>query len=54
MYRYIKSITENQEGQGLMEYALILSFIAAACVMLVSGVGTSLEAKLNNVVNNMP
>lgn len=33
MCRYIRLITEDEDRQGLIEYELVLSFIAAACVL---------------------
>lgn len=48
LQKILKSLT--QKGQGVVEYALILGFVAIIAVYLISGSGLTGELK-NNVDN---
>jgi Flp pilus assembly pilin Flp len=48
-----KVIKLNESGQGLTEYALILAFIAIACVVAVTTFGGSLTGYLQNIANTV-
>jgi len=41
-------------GQGLVEYALILLFIAIAIIIVLSIFGTELADVYSNIVDNIP
>lgn len=41
-------------GQGLVEYALILLFIALAIIIILSIFGTELADVYSNIVDNIP
>ena len=41
------------EGQGLVEYALLLTFIAVVCIVAVTFLGTRISAVLSNVGNSL-
>jgi Flp pilus assembly pilin Flp len=40
-------VSDNEEGQALGEYAMILLFVAVACVAVVSVLGTSIVGLYN-------
>lgn len=40
-------ITDEEDGQALAEYAMILLFVAVACVAVVSVLGTSIVGLYN-------
>ncbi|MBE0607687.1 MAG: Flp family type IVb pilin [Deltaproteobacteria bacterium] len=40
-------VSGNEEGQALAEYAMILLFVAVACVTVVSLLGTSIVGLYN-------
>ncbi len=40
-------VSGNEEGQALSEYAMILLFVAVACVAVVSLLGTSIVGLYN-------
>jgi Flp pilus assembly pilin Flp len=42
---------EELEGQGLVEYALIISFVALVCFFAVKFLQPNISATLNNVSN---
>ena len=44
-----RAFRRGEEGQGLAEYALILTFIAVACVGAFGAFGTSVSGHLNSV-----
>jgi len=41
-------------GQGLVEYALILVFIALAVILILSLFGTELADVYSNIIDNIP
>jgi Flp pilus assembly pilin Flp len=46
---YAKSVSEREEGQALVEYALILSLVSIAAILALTAVGTNVTTILNNV-----
>jgi pilus assembly protein Flp/PilA len=42
---------QNEDGQALAEYALVVGLIAVACVAMVTGVGTGINGMLTKVSN---
>lgn len=45
----IKRLMKEEEGQGLVEYALIIGLVSLACVVLVTAVGTDLKKVWTNI-----
>ena len=43
-----RSIARVDDGQGLVEYALVLLFVAVACVMGVAQVGSGVQVLITN------
>jgi Flp pilus assembly pilin Flp len=55
MFGFIKALmmaTEREEGQALAEYALILAFIAAACVLAVTALGLAISWALDSITGS--
>jgi Flp pilus assembly pilin Flp len=46
---YAKSIRDHEEGQALVEYALILSLVSIVAIGALQLVGTNVTAILNQV-----
>ena len=44
----------DEEGQGLMEYALILLFISAAAIGVLTILGTSVSNLIQSAANALP
>jgi len=44
---------KRQTGQGLVEYALILALISVVAVLVLRGIGSSVNRKLGNVNGNL-
>ena len=45
----IKRFVREEEGQGLVEYALIAALIAVVCVAALQAIGTNANTKLGTV-----
>jgi pilus assembly protein Flp/PilA len=50
---YIKERLEQQEGQALVEYALILSLIAVASVVILGVLGGNIKDLFTQVANDV-
>ena len=46
--------TEGQEGQTLSEYALLLAFIFAVCILAVGGLAVAVSGEWQNFVDLFP
>lgn len=44
---------KRQSGQSLVEYALILALISVVAILVLKGIGTSVNTKLENVNSNL-
>jgi len=53
LYRKARRIIQNQNGQGLVEYALILVLIAIVVMVAVRGLGTSTNTVYSKVNSSM-
>lgn len=49
---FLRRIRED-EGQSLAEYALILVFVAIACVLALTSLGTAVSGPLTNVTGTL-
>ncbi len=53
MITLFKNLWNDESGQGLVEYALILALIAVVCILAVTALGTSVKGKLNEAVTGL-
>jgi len=51
--RVVKAFRRNESGQGLLEYALILMFIAVVCVASLNYFGHKTNNSLGNSANSV-
>lgn len=51
VYANVASRLHQDEGQTLVEYALIGVFVAVACVALLTTLGTSIGTQITNITN---
>jgi pilus assembly protein Flp/PilA len=49
----LKSFIKGDEGVTMIEYGLLAALIAVAVVVIITSVGTDLNAKLNSVDNTL-
>lgn len=47
MLEHLKGMMQNEEGQALAEYGLILALIAVVCIAALTLLGTSVSGMLN-------
>ena len=45
--------SEREEGQGLVEYALILVLVSIVCIAALTALGTSINGILNTIANTL-
>lgn len=50
MFTIFKNFMLDEEGQGMVEYGLILALIAVVAIVVVTGIGTQLVAKFQTVL----
>jgi pilus assembly protein Flp/PilA len=51
MISYVKSFAREDEGQDLLEYALLVALIALVAVVAVTAAGGSVAAIFTNIAN---
>jgi Flp pilus assembly pilin Flp len=44
---------QKRSGQSLVEYALILALISVVAILVLKGIGSSVNTKLSNVNGNL-
>ena len=57
LYVTFQDLKSGEEGQDLVEYALLISFIALLCIAAIAPVGSSLSKMYSNIgttVGNLP
>jgi Flp pilus assembly pilin Flp len=52
MMKFLRKI-KSRSGQSLVEYALILALISVVAILVLKGIGTSVNNKLTNVNGNL-
>jgi pilus assembly protein Flp/PilA len=51
MMTYVRAALRREEGQGLVEYALILSLVSIASIAALTALGTSISDILGTVTD---
>jgi pilus assembly protein Flp/PilA len=49
----IRKFTKDESGATMVEYALMIALVAAACVVAVTALGTALAAQYTTVAGNV-
>jgi Flp pilus assembly pilin Flp len=49
--RIIATLRDREEGQALAEYALIIGFVAMACVLALTSIGQAILTPLENLLS---
>ena len=53
MYLALKALRDGEEGQAMVEYALILALVSVAAVGILSVLGTSVSSIFNEINNDL-
>lgn len=53
IWEMIKAVTRNEEGQGMVEYGLILALIAVVVIGVMATMGTNLNSLFTTVAGNI-
>jgi Flp pilus assembly pilin Flp len=53
MYSFLKAFWQEEEGQDLVEYSLLLAFIALAAIALLSSAGGSIKTIWTSINTNL-
>jgi pilus assembly protein Flp/PilA len=53
LYIKIQSLASHEEGQDLVEYALLIALIALTVITSVKGVATAVNTVFSNVSNSL-
>jgi pilus assembly protein Flp/PilA len=54
MKKLLISLVRDDEGQDLIEYALLAGLISLVCVVAITGVGTKVNALYGSVSASIP
>ena len=50
---YVRQLARNEEGQDLLEYALLVALIALVAIGAVTAAGGSVQTIFNNIANQL-
>lgn len=50
---YVQSVREREEGQALVEYALILSLVSIASIVALGALGTSVSDLFDTITGQL-
>jgi pilus assembly protein Flp/PilA len=53
LYLALTSLRDGEEGQAMVEYALILALVSVAAVGILSVLGTSVSSIFNEINNDL-
>lgn len=45
----MKRLINDEEGQGLVEYGLIIALVALGCILALTALGTNISTFLNRI-----
>ncbi|AMY12260.1 Flp pilus assembly protein, pilin Flp [Luteitalea pratensis] len=54
MKQFLISVVRDDEGQDLIEYALLAGLISLVCVLAITGVGSKVNALFGSVSASIP
>jgi pilus assembly protein Flp/PilA len=53
LYIKLQNLAKNEQGQDLVEYALLASIIALGCISTMKGLATFLNNTFSNISNSI-
>lgn len=49
----VSQALQSEDGQGMVEYGLILALVAVVVIVALTGIGTNIKAKFENIQQNL-
>lgn len=53
LMKKVREFARDEEGQGLVEYVLLVALIAVVCIVMIALIGTRANNKFNNVAQHL-
>ena len=53
LYTWFASLRDREEGQALVEYALILALVSIAAIVALEALGTNVTARLQEIADEL-
>ena len=53
LYVYLSTFFQDEEGQGMAEYGLILALVAVAAIIALTAIGTNLTPLFQSVADKL-
>lgn len=53
MMNLVKKLWQEEEGQGMVEYGLIIALISVVAILALTGIGDNLNTKFNAVKDKL-
>jgi len=53
LYAYLRALVTNDEGQDLLEYALLVALIAIVCVVAVTAAGANVNTIFTRIASEL-
>ena len=53
MFKNLTAMLRDEEGQGLVEYALIIALISVVAIVALRLIGTNAKTTLSNAANSL-
>lgn len=53
LFTYLRALVRKDEGQDLLEYALLVALIAIVCIVGVTATGTSVNAVFEGITDSL-
>ena len=53
MKKFLNWFSNEESGQGMVEYALIIALVAIVVIVALRALGTATNAKMQNVADNL-
>jgi pilus assembly protein Flp/PilA len=53
LYTYIAALLKRENGQDLVEYALVVALIASGAVMSMKGLSTEIKTAFNSISSDL-
>jgi pilus assembly protein Flp/PilA len=53
IYNWLMAFQKEEEGQGMVEYALLIGLIAIVVIVVLINLGPAIAAQFQNIIDNL-